>query len=123
MVQEGDVGITIAVLNDGFDYLVSAVVDPGFTTAEVVRQLGLREAGANGARAQGNGAEGLADLTILIAVDEHLGSRYGREPKGGWLTNGRFLEEEGGAANGDEIEEALMHLDREVRASEMPLES
>ena len=61
----------------------------------------------------------LADLAVLIAVDEHLGGRYRAEAKGRRLAHRRFLEQQGGGADGHQIEEALVDLDREGRALEM----
>ena len=61
----------------------------------------------------------LADLPVLVAVDEHLGRRHRAEAEGRRLADRRFLEQERGRADRDQIEEALVDLDREGRALEM----
>ena len=61
----------------------------------------------------------LADLPVLVAVDEHLGRRHGAEAERRRLAHRRLLEQERGGADGHQVEEALVDLDREGRALEM----
>ena len=85
------------------------------------RQDGVRESRAQLRDAQRAGAEVVADVPVLVAVDEHLGRRDGGEAERRRLADRGLLEQERGGPDRHQVEEALVDLDREVRAGEVAL--
>jgi hypothetical protein len=61
------------------------------------------------------------DLTVGPGLGDDLAHRDGAQTKGAQAADRRLLEQERGAAHRDQIEEALMDLDREVRTIEVGL--
>ena len=61
------------------------------------------------------------DLAVRPSFEYHLRHRYRGEAECAEAADRRLLEQQGGAADGDQVQECLMDLDREVGAIEMGL--
>ena len=61
------------------------------------------------------------DLTVGTGLEDDLAHRDGAQSKGAQAADRRLFEQKSGAACRDQIEKALMDLDREVRTIEVGL--
>src|SRR5690606_5093854 len=61
------------------------------------------------------------DLTVGPRFEDDLAHRHGAQAKGAETADRRLFEQERRAARGNQVEKALMNLDREVGAVEMRL--
>src|SRR5919106_4852189 len=66
-------------------------------------------------------AEVTVDLAIRAGLENDLVHGHGAQPERAQAADWRLLEQQGRAAHGDQVKEALMNLDGEIRTVEMGL--